>query len=100
MPNANTARFQTLSNNLVGILDALGVALESTDCENAQAKIFAAARMVQKTARESNFRSRFDAAVNMGSIASVFSDHDYKFSKYRDSFSPMTSSGGRKRDIA
>ena len=78
----NTRRFETLSTNLVGILQNLAVMLDHTDDELFQKQIFAAARQVQRTARLSGCLSRFNTAVDANPVASVFSEHQYKYSIY------------------
>ena len=71
-----------LSDHLVSILDHLSVALEDSCSDDCSASIFAAARTVRMTARESNILSRFDRAVNQSDFAGVFNDNDYNFTKW------------------
>jgi galactose-1-phosphate uridylyltransferase len=80
--NSNTARFETLSTNLVSVLHNLAQVLDETDNEFVQRQIFASARMVQKTARLSGILSRFNAEVESDPVANVFSEHKYKYSIY------------------
>lgn len=80
--NATTTRFETLSTNLVSVLHNLAKVLDETDNEFVQRQIFASARMVQKTARLSGILSRFNAEVESDPVASVFSEHKYKYSIY------------------
>lgn len=85
--NANTARFETLSSNLVSVLHCLAIALEDTnsgyDSAYCQKQIFAAARQVQRTARLSGCLNRFNTAVDANPVANLFSEHHYKYSIYR-----------------
>lgn len=71
-----------LSDSLVSTLDYLAVALEDSCSDDCSASIFAAARQVRITARQSNVLSRFDRAVNESDFAGVFNDYDYNFTKW------------------
>jgi len=86
LKNSNkTASYKNLSNNLVTILDHLAVTLNDNETP-AQAQrmkgIFAAARQVRITARESGVQSRFDRQVNESEFAGVFNDFDYNYTKW------------------
>ena len=85
--NANTARFETLSSNLVSVLHCLAIALEDTnsgyDSAYCQRQIFAAARRVQRTARQAGCLNRFNTEVSGDYVATVFSDHGYTHSRYQ-----------------
>jgi hypothetical protein len=85
LKNSNkTASYKNLSNNLVTILDHLAVTLNDNEAHGrARMKgIFAAARQVRITARESGVQSRFDRQVNESEFAGVFNDFDYNYTKW------------------
>lgn len=81
--NATTTRFETLSSNLVSVLHTLAIALEETDSAFCQSQCFAAARLVQRTARQAGCLNRFNTEVEKDYVATVFSDHGYKHSIYQ-----------------
>ena len=81
--NPTTARFETLSTKLVSVLHTLAIALEETDSAFCQSQCFAAARLVQKTARQAGCLNRFNTEVEKDYVATVFSEHGYKHSVYQ-----------------